>query len=62
MEQRHIEDELFSIDVTEYGYAITHKESGKSMGQNFKALPKDASDDYVLGYAKCLALWEGWIN
>ena len=58
---RYIKDELFSIDVTKYGYVIMHKKSGKSVGQSFE-VSENASDDYVLGYAKCLARWENWIN
>ena len=55
------EDELFSASTTEKGWSITHKQSGKSAGINFKAIPEDSSKDYVLGYAKCLAYQEGWI-
>lgn len=56
------EDSLFTISNDKYGWVIKHKESGKSMGINYNAIPKDSSVDYVLGYAKCLAYQEGWIN
>ena len=56
---RVIEDGLFLVSVGEFGWCITHKGTSKKMGINFKAIPKDSSDDYVLGYAKCLAYQEG---
>lgn len=54
--------EDFIISNNEYGWIIKHKESDKSRGINYTAIPRDASVDYVRGYAKCLAYQEGWIK
>ena len=59
---RKIEDVLFSICKVDCGWAIRHKCTGKSMGIDFEAVPENSSDDYVLGFAKCLAYQENWIN
>lgn len=51
---------MFNVMKSKHGWVITHKESGKSMGVNFEAVPEDSSLDYVLGYAKCLGYMEHW--
>ena len=56
------EDNIFLVSQDEYGWKVIHKESGKSMGVNYKALPENSCKEYVLGYCKCLALEEGWIK
>lgn len=53
---------MFIVSQDKYGWKVIHKESGKSMGVNYKALPENSCKEYVLGYCKCLALEEGWIK
>lgn len=53
---------LFTITRESDHWVIEHNESGKKIGINFNAIPADSSDDFVQGYAKCLAYQEGWIS
>lgn len=62
MSSRYIEDDLFIITTDSNGYVIQHKESGKRIGINNNAIPFNSSDDYIRGYAKCLAYQEQWIK
>lgn len=59
---KRIEDDLFVVEQTKFGWAIKHKDSSNSIGINYNAIPYDKSDDYVLGYAKAIAYQEHWIR
>lgn len=59
---KRIEDDLFVVEQTKFGWEIQHKDSNKGIGINYNAIPYDKPDDYVLGYAKAIAYQEHWIR
>ena len=60
-EIRVMENSLFFIYTDDFGWILRCKKNDKSMGINFKELPRNSSEDYVMGYAKCLAVYENWL-
>lgn len=62
MGSREVKTDLFTIHADDYGWCIKHNESGRSVGINYKAIPEDSSDDFIIGYATCLAYQEGWVQ
>jgi len=55
------ENSLFIVRTDIYGWVITKKGSGQSIGINYKELPKRSSEEYIMGYAKCVSVYENWL-
>lgn len=53
-----VEDDNFFVKRNKTHRLLKNKNTNKSFGINFKEIPYDSSLDYVLGYAKCLFLYE----
>lgn len=61
-EMRLFENSLIFARTEKDGWVLVHKQSKKSMGINYKVLSYTSSKDYVMGFAKCLFINEGFIN
>lgn len=55
------EDHLFIARTDRFGWVIYKKAGQQTMGVNYQALPKNSSQDFVMGYCKCLSYQEGWM-
>lgn len=55
----------FECETSKYGWDIKYTDSNKiihGISVNYKALPRNSVKDFVLGYARCLAFQERWID
>lgn len=63
LNMRMIENSMFLIykSICSDCWVINHKVSGNNECVPYKILGKSVKDDYLLGYAKCLAVERKWI-
>lgn len=61
MVTRVLENSLFIARTDVDGWAIYEKKNKHSTNINYTSLPKTSSEDYIMGYAKCLAVYENWL-
>jgi hypothetical protein len=61
---RIIENSLFLAytDVAPNSWTIQFKQTGETVDIPFKKLQKSSSNDFVMGYVKCLAHTKGWLD